>query len=506
MSSNNSEEITEKNSIRSNSGSVVNNSLVIKKFSGMAGGLFLFLLMLISSPPDGLSQEGWYTAAIATLMAIWWTTEVIPIPATAMIPLVLFPLFNISGISATATPYANPMIFLFMGGFILAIGMQEWGLHRRIALNIIGFIGSRPKSIILGFMISTAFMSMWVSNTAATMMMLPIALSVIELTKSIENNRYDTLQYSNFSIALMLSIAFSANVGGLGTVIGTPTNALLIGFVNESYGVEISFMQWMIVGIPLVIFGLPLIFYSLTYITFPVRFKSLPGGKEYIAREIKNLGKFTKGEISVALVFGFVALLWMLRPVIEKWLPGISDAGIAIFGALLLFLIPLSFKTDKFLLNWKAAARLPWGILILFGGGLTLAGAIQRTGLAEWIGGYFTGLGGLPFVIIIFIVTAVVILFTNLASNSATAAAFLPVMGSVAIGMGEDPLQLAIPVAVAASCAFMFPVATPPNAIVYGSGIMTIPQMVRAGLWLNLLFTLLITILTRYFFSFMFSS
>jgi solute carrier family 13 (sodium-dependent dicarboxylate transporter), member 2/3/5 len=228
-------------------------------------------------------------------MAIWWTTEVIPIPATAMIPLVLFPLFNISGITATAAPYANPMIFLFLGGFLLAIGMQEWGLHRRIALNIINVIGSRPRSIILGFIISTAFMSMWVSNTAATMMMLPIALSVIQLTKNMEHSAADTRQYHNFAISLMLAIAFAANVGGLGTVIGTPTNALLIGFVSESYGVEISFVQWMLVGLPLVLLGLPLIFFSLTTITFPVRFKSLPGGKEYIAPGGKKPGRALAG-------------------------------------------------------------------------------------------------------------------------------------------------------------------------------------------------------------------
>ncbi len=493
------------NTAKENKETEGNNGLAVKRLTGMGGGLLLFLIMVVSSPPEGLSAEGWYTAAIAVLMAVWWTTEVIPIPATAMLPLVLFPLFNISGISATAAPYANPMIFLFLGGFILAIGMQEWGLHRRIALNIIYVIGSKPRSIILGFMVSTAFMSMWVSNTAATMMMLPIALSVIQLTKNMEHNTHDTLQYSHFAVALMLSIAYAANVGGLGTVIGTPTNALLIGFVQESYGVEITFLEWMYVGIPLVVLGMPLIYFSLTAVTFPVRFKSLPGGKEYIASEVEKLGGFTRGEIMVAAIFGFTAALWMTRPLIETWLPGISDAGIAIFGALLLFLAPVNVRKGIFLLDWKAAGKLPWGILILFGGGLTLAGAIQRTGLAEWIGGYFTGLDFLPFVAVIFIVTGVVITFTNLASNSATAAAFLPVMGSVAIGMGEDPLQLAIPVAVAASCAFMFPVATPPNAIVYGSGVMTIPQMVKAGLWLNLLFTLLITLLTRYLFIFFFA-
>jgi solute carrier family 13 (sodium-dependent dicarboxylate transporter), member 2/3/5 len=279
----------------------------------------------------------------------------------------------------------------------------------------------------------------------------------------------------------------------------------MIGFVSDSYGVEISFVQWMLIGIPLVVLGLPLIFYSLTYVSFPIRFKTLPGGREYIRSEVHKLGRFSKGETLVAIVFGFTALLWMIRPVLETWMPAISDASIAIFGAMLLFLVPLDFKAGKFILTWKAASKLPWDILILFGGGLSLAGAIQRTGLAEWMGGYFAGMDGWPFVVVIFIVTTVVITFTNLASNSATAAAFLPVMGSVAIGMGEDPLQLAIPVAVAASCVFMFPVGTPPNAIVYGSGVFSIPQMVRAGLWLNLFFTLLITLLTRYLFIYFFA-
>jgi solute carrier family 13 (sodium-dependent dicarboxylate transporter), member 2/3/5 len=477
-----------------------------KRIFGMGGGLFIFALMVISSPPEGLSPEGWHTAAIAVLMATWWATEVIPIPITALLPLVLFPVFNISGIAAAATPYANPMIFLFMGGFILAIGMLEWNLHRRIALNIIALIGSKPRSIILGFIIATAFISMWVSNAAATMMMLPIALSVIDLTKNPENTENDNRQYGYFGVALMLAIAYAANVGGLGTVIGTPTNALMIGFVAEAYNVQISFMEWMLIGLPIVVLGLPIIYYSLTYFTFPVKFKTLPGGREYIHSELKKLGGFSRGETLVALVFGFTALLWMIRPLIEKWLPGISDASIAIFGAVLLFLIPLNFKEGKFILTWKAASKLPWDILILFGGGLSLAGAIQKTGLAEWMGSYFTGLSFLPFIIVIFIVTLVIITFTNLASNSATAAAFLPVMGSVAIGMGEDPLQLAIPVAVAASCVFMLPVGTPPNAIAYGSGVFSIPQMVKAGIWLNLLFTLLITLLTRYLFILFFGS
>jgi solute carrier family 13 (sodium-dependent dicarboxylate transporter), member 2/3/5 len=472
-----------------------NKPISIQRWTGLAGGIVVFILMVCLSPPEGLSKEGWMTASVGVLMAIWWVSEAIPISATALVPIVLFPLLNIGDIKSSTMPYANPMIFLFMGGFIIAIAMQEWGLHKRIALNIIKLIGFKPKSIILGFMISAAFMSMWVSNTAATLMMLPIALSVIEMTISLKDKGVDAIQQRNFAVVLMLGIAYSSNIGGIGTVIGTPTNALLIGFVNESYGIEISFIQWLLMGLPVVILGLPIVFFTLTGIVFPVKFKTLPGGKEYIQKEVSMLGKISRAEKLVLAIFLLVALLWIIRPFLESFLPGISDAGIAIFGALLLFLTPLESSRGKFLLTWKAAEKLPWGVLILFGGGLTLAGAIQRTGLAEWIGGYFIGLHGTPFILVTLIVTAVVIMFTELTSNSATAAAFLPIMGSVALGMGESPLLLAIPVAMAASCAFMLPVATPPNAIVYGSGFITIPQMVRAGLWLNLFFAILISIL-----------
>ncbi|MEX1120480.1 MAG: DASS family sodium-coupled anion symporter, partial [Balneolales bacterium] len=363
----------------------------------------VFLLTILSSPPEGLSLEGWRTAGVALLMAIWWFSEAIPISATALVPLILFPVLGISDISATASPYANPMIFLFMGGFIIAIAMQEWGLHKRIALNIIGVIGSKPRSIIMGFMVSSAFMSMWVSNTAATLMMLPIALSVIQLTKITEHGKEEKAQYKNFGIALMLAVAFSSSVGGLGTVIGTPTNALLIGFIQESYGIEISFAQWMLLGVPVVVLGLPVIFYSLVNITFPVSIQTLPGGKEYIKDEMKRLGAISRPEVMVAAVFTLVAVLWMSRPVLESFVPGLSDAGISIFGAVLLFMIPVNVSKGVFLLNWKAAEKLPWGVLILFGGGLTLAGAIHHTGLAEWIRGYFAIMGGWPIILVIFV-------------------------------------------------------------------------------------------------------
>lgn len=472
------------------------------KWVGFFGGLFLFLLMILSSSPEGLSLAGWRTAAVAALMAIWWVTEVLPISGTALLPLVLFPILGISGIEESAAPYADPMIYLFLGGFIIAIAMQRWDLHRRIALNIINFIGSKPRNIIAGFIVASAFMSMWVSNTAATMMMLPIGLSVIQLTKSGELEA-DQQQYQNFAVALMLAIAYAANVGGLGTVIGTPTNALMIAFVNDAYGMEVTFAQWMGLGVPVVILGLPVIFYSLTSIVFPVRLKTLPGGQEYLDSEMERLGKISRPEIIVGVVFGLVATLWITRPLLVQVLPGLSDASIAIFGALLLFLIPLNLEKSIFIMRWKDAEKIPWGVLILFGGGLSLAGAIQRTGLAEWVGGYFEILGGWPVILAIFVISAIIIMFTELASNSATAAAFLPVIGAVAISIGQDPLLFAVPVTMVASCAFMLPVATPPNAIVYGSGVMSIPQMTRAGLVLNLFFAILITLLTYFLFAIM---
>lgn len=482
-------------------GEVEGKPVNTSKWIGFVGGLVVFLLMLFASPPEDLGLAGWRTAAVALLMATWWVTEVLPISGTALLPLVLFPILGISDIETSAAPYADPMIYLFLGGFIIAIAMQRWDLHRRIALNIISFIGAKPRNIIAGFIVSSAFMSMWVSNTAATMMMLPIGLSVIQLTKSTALEAEAKQQKRNFAVALMLAIAYAANVGGLGTVIGTPTNALMIAFVNDAYNMEITFAQWMGLGLPVVILGLPIIFYSLTSLVFPVRMKTLPGGREYIDGEMQRLGNISRPELFVGGVFVLVAVLWMTRPLLAQLIPGLSDASIAIFGALILFLIPVNLSKSQFIMRWKDAEKIPWGVLILFGGGLSLAGAIQRTGLAEWVGGYFAILGGWPVILIIFVIAIIIIMFTELASNSATAAAFLPVIGSVAIGIGQDPLLFAVPIAMVASCAFMLPVATPPNAIVYGSGVMDIPQMTRAGLVLNLFFAMLITLLTYFLFT-----
>jgi sodium-dependent dicarboxylate transporter 2/3/5 len=452
--------------------------------------------MVLSPAPQGLPLAGWRTAAVAVLMAVWWVTEAIPIPATALLPLVLFPVLGVDTISATAAPYAQPLIFLFMGGFMIALAMQRWSLHRRIALNIIRAIGTQPGSIIAGFMVSSAFLSMWVSNTATTLMMLPIALSVIELAPRSPTDRAVTQPTQNFAICLMLSIAYASSIGGIATLVGTPTNPLMAAFLNETYGIQIGFVQWMMVGLPVAIIGLPITHFTLTRIALPVRMTTLPGGREYVDGELARLGRLTKPELMVAAVFSLVAILWTLQPLLSKRIPGLSDTSIAIFGALLLFMLPVDVRRGVFLLNWRYAERLPWGVLLLFGGGLTLAGAIQRTGLAQWIGGFLVGVGGWPIFLVILVVAAVIILLTELTSNSATAAAFLPIMVALAVAIGENPILLAVPVTMAASCAFMLPVATPPNAIVYGSGVMTIPQMARAGFLLNAVFVLLITVLT----------
>ncbi|MEX0771977.1 MAG: DASS family sodium-coupled anion symporter [Balneolales bacterium] len=469
------------------------SGLATRQIIGLVLGPVIFILMLLSPAPEGLGEAGWATAAIGSLMAIWWITEAIPIPATSLLPLVLFPLLGVVSMNEAASPYANPLVFLFMGGFMIAIAMQTWNLHRRIALNIVQFVGVKPTSIIIGFMIASAFLSMWVSNTATTLMMLPIGLSIITLARDNASGDADKLAQRNFGIALILSIAYACNIGGLATIIGTPPNAVLAGFMNETYGVEVGFAQWMSVGVPLVIVTLPLAYLVLTKITFPIEITELPGGKEIIDRELKSLGTVTNPEKKVAVIFLVTGLMWMFRPLLSNHIDGLTDTGIAIAAALILFLTPVNFKKGKFILNWNDVEKLPWGVLILFGGGLSLAHAIAETGFAEWIGMAVAGLGNWPILMIVLIAVSLIMFLTEITSNTATAAAFLPILAAVAIGIGENPLILIVPAALAASCAFMLPVATPPNAIVYSTGLFTIPQMVKAGLWLNLLFIIVIT-------------
>ncbi len=457
---------------------------------GLLLGPALFALVLLLPAPAGMTGGAWRTTAVAVLMAVWWITEALPIPATALLPLALFPALGVAPVAAASAPYANPVIWLFLGGFLIAIAIERCGLHRRLALGILRAVGTRPANLIGGFMLGTAFLSMWISNTATVLMMLPMALSVLAL---VDRETADGAADPNFAVALLLGLAYAANIGGLGTLIGTPPNALLAGFMSESLGVQIGFGQWMLVGVPLVAVSLPLCWLLLVRVLYPLRIDTLVGGAEVIQREAAGLGPVGRAEWTVGIVTAATATAWVTRPLLEPFVPGLNDTSIAVAGALLLFLVPVDWRKGEFPLTWNAAERLPWAVLLLFGGGLSLASAIQETGLAAWIGAAMQGIGAWPLVGVVLAVTAVVIFLTELTSNTATAASFLPVAAALAAGIGAAPLQLAIPTVLAASCAFMLPVATPPNAIVYGSERVSLPQMVRAGIWLNLLFIGLIT-------------
>lgn len=474
----------------------------LRRWIGLAAGLLLAILIYYVLP-DALPHEGKITAAVAVLMGTWWMTEALPIPATALVPLVAFPLFSDVSINDVGASYGNNIIFLFMGGFMLALAMQRWNLHRRIALLTLKMVGSKPSMMIAGFMMATGFISMWVSNTATAVMMLPIGMSVLVLvSRTVPNMGEQTttdggehIVKSNFSTALMLGIAYAASIGSLGTIIGTPPNTLLAGYMNENFDINIGFGQWMMVGVPLSIVFMFITWLLLTKVLFKPEIKEIPGGKQLIQDELELLGPTSSGEKRVLAVFILAALSWILVPLIFDPTP-ISDAGIAVVVALLLFVIPGGGARGVRLLDWQSAVELPWGVLLLFGGGLALSAQFGASGLTEWIGEVASGLGGLPTVLVVAILATGIIFLTELTSNTATAATFLPVAGGIALGIGVPPLLLAMPVALTATSAFMLPVATPPNAVAYGSGYITVGQMVKGGFWLNLIGIVLVTITT----------
>lgn len=466
---------------------------------GLLLGPAVFAAMLALPAPEALDVSGQRVAAVALFMAIWWVSEAVPVPVTALLPILLFPLLGVSSIAAASAPYANPLIFLFLGGFLIALGVQRWNLHRRLALLILLRVGTSPARIVAGFMLATAALSMWISNTATAAMMLPVGLSLIHLAESSSGApAKEPGATRNFASALLLGIAYAATAGGLATLIGTPPNALLAAYLNERFGLTVGFAQWMLVGIPVTLILLPAIWLLLTRFVYPVGTEPIAGGRTLIVRELAALGPMTGPEKRVAAVFALTATLWVLRPFVNEWLPGLalSDPAVALLGGLLLFVLPAEkLRNGVFLLDWEWASRLPWRVLLLFGGGLSLADAIDSSGLAHWIGAGLTHLAGAPPLLIALAVATVIVFLTELTSNTATAATFLPVVGLLAISAGENPLALAAVAALAASCAYMLPVATPPNAIVFGSGHITIPQMVRAGIWLNVLSILVVGLL-----------
>lgn len=474
---------------------------------GLFLGPLLFISMLLIPSPSGMEPNAQKMAAVALLMATWWMTEAIPIPATSLLPIALFPLIGIMGTKQAAAPYASHLIFLFMGGFIIALAMQRWNLHRRIAMNIVKVVGFSPGRLIFGFMAATAILSAFVSNTATTVMMMPIGLAIIQhiIAEGKKEGLDKVIDFSPekfaFGLNLMLGIAYAASIGGIATLIGTPPNTVLAGYLTKTYGFEITFAKWMMVGVPLVVVMLPLCWLWLTKIANPMKLKKVPGGRAMINDELSKMGSMSAGERWTAGVFFFTAMGWMFRqklgPIVFADPKLITDAAIAMTGALILFVIPINLKKNTFVMDWHWASKMPWGVLILFGGGLSMAGGFKATKLAEWIGSQVGLLEAAPVLILIIAVATLIIFLTELTSNTATSAMVMPILSAVAIGLGENPLLLVIPAAIAASCAFMLPVATPPNAIVFGSGYVTIPQMVKSGFGLNLL-GIIITVITTY--------
>ena len=456
------------------------------KYFNMFLGLILFTIVLLLPAPDGMADSAWHLAAVTILLASWWSTEALPVPITSLLPVVLFPALGIATIGDATAPYAQPTIFLLMGGFIMATGLARWNLHRRIALLVLVRVANNPAALIGAFMAVTALISMWISNTASTLMMLPIALS---LGSEIVKKRDAKTQ--GFILCLVLGIAYGANIGGFGTPIGTPPNLLVIAFMKETYGIEVSFLSWMMFGIPATIIMLPVAWFVLTKLAFPFDLKQNSIAHDILQKELDEMGPMSVPEKRMPILFGFIACAWVFRTPIQNnlgILPWLSDALIAIAGAISMFMIPSGCKVKKqtTLLNWKTADKIPWGVLLLFGGGLSLAAAVQSTGLAVWIGDALAFVSAFDLIVITFILVTIVVFLTELTSNTATVATLLPILGALAVASGLDPMTLFVPVAISASCAFMLPVATATNAVVYSSGHVTIPQMAKAGFKLNL--------------------
>ena len=464
---------------------------------GLFLGPVLFFILLALPQPADMPDHSMQVAAVAVLMATYWMSEAIPIPATALMPIVLFPLLGIMPTAKVTLAYGNHLIFLFMGGFLIAVTIEKWQLHKRIAPRTILFVGVSPNQIILGFMLATAFLSAWISNTATAMMMVTIGLAVIKQAQFSNSKQQDN---SAFASALMLGIAYSASIGGIATLIGTPPNAILAGVIESTFGYSIGFAQWMGFGVPLSLIMLGLCWFYLTHVAFHAEFDELPGGKQSIHRQLSELGPMSAAEIKVLAVFIMVVSGWLIRGLFDiQALESVKDSSIAMAGALLLFIIPADFKKGEYLLDWETAKNIPWDIMILFGGGFALAGGFASSGLTEWIASQLIALQGMNLITIVFMIVLLVIFLTEITSNTATSSLLLPVMGAFAIAIQVHPLNLMVAVALSASFAFMLPVATPPNAIVFGSRQVSIPQMARTGLWLNIIGSVLITLFVIFY-------
>ena len=469
----------------------------IQKSLFLISGPLLFLAMQFFSPPAGMSESAYSLLSITLWMALWWVTESVPIAITALLPIILFPMTGAVDLQTTTASYGHKYIFLYMGGFMLAIAIEKWNLHKRIALNIIKIIGTNISKIILGFMVATAFLSMWISNTATAVMMLPIAMSIVAQLQ--DNPNTEKNENLIFGKALMLSIAYSASIGGMATLIGTPPNLVFAGYVEETYGIEITFLQWFKFGVPIAIPLLVIAWLYLTKFAFKFKQKEFPGGKEEINRLLVLIGPMKREEKLVSSIFVLTAFCWITRSfILQEFFPFIDDTIIAMTAGVLLFVVPASdFK--KRLITWEDAVKLPWGIILLFGGGMALAAGFQITGLASWLGAQMSVFQGLSLLLLVFVIITLVNFFTEFTSNLATTAMLLPILAPIAISLNINPYMLMVACTIAASCAFMMPVATPPNAVVFGSGYLRIPDMIKSGIWMNIISILFLTLMVYYF-------
>jgi sodium-dependent dicarboxylate transporter 2/3/5 len=491
---------------------------------GLFGGPLLGLLCYHLLPPHyatapaewvEFTPAGRATLALMVWMAGWWLTEAVDIEATALLPIVTFPLLGIAPLSKVLPPYAADVIFLFMGGFIIGLAIERWGLDRRIAFFILRLVGARPDAIVGGFMVVTAFLSMWVSNTACAAMMVPIALSVVDLVLRIRTGAglkeaggipQDRIPERNFATGLLLCIAYAASIGGIATIIGSPPNGIAVRYIQQTFGKEVSFFKWLLVGGPFTLIFLPITWLLVTRVLFRADIGEIQGGREYFDEEYRKLGPLTQGEKIVLAVFSATAFLWIFSPLLKdiavagmQPLAGLSDTGIAMLAAMALFVIPIDRAKGTRAMDWHTAVKLPWGVLMLFGGGLTLATAIETNGVSAFIGHASRGLAGLPPLLLLLAITTMTVFLSELTSNTAQVATMVPVLAAMSPGLGMNPYVLIIACTLGASSAYMMPVGTPPNAIVFGTGLVRLPQMMKAGFWLNLAGILLITMLVTLF-------
>ena len=466
------------------------------KTIGLILGPLLFILLNLFQI-EFTSPKGDAVISVALWMLIWWITEAVSISVTALLPLLLFPLLKIMPIGDVGANYGSPIVFLFFGGFVMALALEKVNLHKRIALNIIKLTGTTPNKVVLGFMIATAALSMWISNTASTVVMLPIALSVINLLINDEDGF--TKSDKNFALSVMLGIAFSANAGGIATVIGTPPNSVLIGFLENEYNIQISFLKWMTIGLPFSIVMIAITYFVLVKWMFPNKDLKFNASKEVIQVELEKLGATSRKEKMVLVIFGVTIFLWVFRTLINNIFPGLglSDTMISIFAAISLFAIPYNLKKREFLIEWKDTSQLAWGILILFGGGLALAKGMSVSGIVDIIADVIAS-SDISIILTASLLILLMLFMTELMSNVALVAVLIPVVAGIAIGLEIPILYLLIPVTMASSCAFMLPMATPPNAIVFASGYVTVPQMARVGILLNLIAVALLILVFQF--------